>query len=305
MLNAIKGFFIGIAMVIPGLSGSVFAIVLGVYEDMLFAVSDISKNFLKNFKYLFPIGIGIVLGIFLSVDIVLRITQRWSAFSFLFFAGLVAGSIPLVTKKIKTTNFKLKYLVGLILSFAFVYFITISSGASSEHISLYRINNMMDFLTVTFIGLVGVSLMALPGVSGSVILIMLGHFGTVYNSANELTIFISNFTRGNMELAVESLYTVFILVPFGIGALIGIISISKFITYILNKFEVAVYYCILGALISTIVVLIYIGVLQDISTTNLIELSLFLLSGLFWFFIGFLCTVFLDKKEDKNAVVRN
>lgn len=298
ILKTIKGFFIGISAVVPGLSASIFAIVVGLYEALLFAVSDLKNDFWKHVKFLLPIGIGVGIGVLVSVDIMLAITERFPAYSYLFFAGLVIGSIPMIVSKFKDTENHLKgtNIIWLFLAFAIVVIMASSTG-DGEHIGLYRINGVVDFLLILAVGAISISLMVLPGVSGSLILIVLGHFGTVYNALSQFGNSLTSFLSGDTEAAFEAFYTVFILVPFAIGAIIGLLSISKLMSWLLKRYEVPTYYAVLGTLLATIWILIDMGVISYMPFRGDLGGSIvFVIIGLICVIVGYLCTRFLDKK---------
>ena len=135
IINFVKGIFIGIAVVIPGLSGSIFAVVVGLYEKMIHAVSDFRKNIKKNILFLLPIVLGAVVGILLSTKLILMICETYTQQAYFFFIGLVLGSIPLVLRKLKSKKFHPAYLLitlfsmGLILLMGFF-----SNGNAGEGI---------------------------------------------------------------------------------------------------------------------------------------------------------------------------
>ena len=301
IINIIKGFFIGIAAVVPGLSASIFAIVVGLYEQLLFAVSDLRNDFWTHVKFLIPISIGGVLGVLLSVDLMLMITERWPAYSYLFFAGLVIGSIPMIVQKIKKGNedvivFKAVNLVYTVLAFLVVVVMANTAG-DGDHIALYRIDGIGDFFLILMVGAVSISLLVLPGVSGSLILIVLGHFGTIYHAASQFGNLAISLIARNYDEAFTAFYSVFILVPFGIGAVIGLVSIAKLMNWVLERHEVSVYYAVLGTLLASIWVLFDMGVLSHMpSRDEMGAVIVFSLLGMVWVALGYLCTKFLDKE---------
>lgn len=298
ILNVIKGMLIGIALIVPGLSGSIFAIILGLYEKGLNAIANFWENPLYHLKFLLPIALGGGIGILASARLMLDITARFPAFSYLFFCGLVVGSAPLVFRKINKASFKPIYLIGTVSAFLVVVIMG-TSNVEGGHISLYSINTFLDFFSILFAGLASVSLMAVPGISGSIIIIILGHFGTVYNAVSETVTLLFHILSGNWFYALESLSTVLILVPFALGALIGIVTAAKIMTHILKNYEVILYYFVLGALLGTITVLFNIGVINNIPlNNNLLSLLIFIFVGFLCSTIGIILTLFLDRPDN-------
>ena len=284
----------------PGLSGSIFAIILGLYEQGLDAIANFRKEPVKHFKFLLPIAIGGGVGVLASARAILFITAQFPVPSYMFFSGLVIGSWPLISRKTAgRDSFKPVYLLGSVLAIAFMMFMSRLGGAGDgDHIALYRIYDIGDFFMMVFAGLFSMSMMAIPGVSGSIMVIILGHYGTVYNAISESVELLRHILTLNVAAAIESMYTVFILVPFALGSLLGIIYISKIMLFFLQKAEQLVYYCVGGALIGTVYILLNMGVLNNLpSGDDVSDVIVFIVTALVSLFVGIFCTVFLDKKE--------
>lgn len=303
VINFIKGFFIGIALVIPGLSGSIFAVVVGLYDKILMAINTFRKNLKKNIIFLLPILLGILAGIFGSTNAILWVCENYTQQSYFFFIGLVLGSLPLVLRKMKKVKFNPIYLILAFLSFFIIMTITLSIGAGNEeaaksYIAIERIQNVSDLLIVFGAGVFSCSMMAIPGVSGSVMLMVVNQYGTVYNAVGKCVYVVKYILQGNWEMAMASAESVLIVIPYGIGAIVGFVLIAKILTYLLKKFEGLTYYAVLGLIIGAIFSLAYNGVLPDLDFT----LGAGKLVGLFVIDIilviaGILCTIFLDSPE--------
>ena len=97
----IKGFIIGLGKIIPGVSGSMLAISLGIYEEIIEKISSITKNFRKNIEYLAKISIGIILAIILTSKIIVKCLNHYYFPTMLLFIGLITGGIPNQLKKTK------------------------------------------------------------------------------------------------------------------------------------------------------------------------------------------------------------
>lgn len=304
VMHIIKGFFIGIAAVVPGLSASIFAIIVGLYEQLLFAVSDLRNNFLTHLKFLVPVGIGAGVGVLVSVGLMLAITELFPAYSYLFFVGLVIGSIPMIYKKIPKSTTKLfsshgkiYHILWVIFGFTVVLLMANATGSDGDHIAMYYISSVWDFVLIMIVGAIAISLMILPGVSGSLILIILGHFGTIYNAASQFGRFLISLVSSDYNNAFDAFYTLLILVPFAIGAVIGLFSISKLMNWLLEKYETAVYYAVIGTLFATIWILFDMGVLGYMPFRYDFGGSVvFAIIGLLCIVAGYVCTRLLDNK---------
>lgn len=241
LLYIIKGFFFGVANIIPGVSGGTIAITMGIYEDMISSISGFLKNPKKSIMYLLPIGIGAVLSILLMSKIISFCLDRFPAPTNLFFIGLIVGGIPLLTRKVKGAKFNPINAFLLLLTFSIIMFMTFSDGGGSN----------MDLSNVTFgkmillfiVGMIAAGCMVIPGISGSFVLMLLGAYKPVISVIGDLT----NFSNLGHNLSI--------LIPFGIGVVVGIILIAKILEFLFNKYEVSTYYAILGFILASVIAL--------------------------------------------------
>ena len=241
LLYVIKGFFFGVANIIPGVSGGTIAITMGIYEDMISSISGFLKNPKKSIMYLLPIGIGAVLSILLMSKIISFCLDRFPAPTNLFFIGLIVGGIPLLTRKVKGAKFNPINAFLLLLTFSIIMFMTFSDGGGSN----------MDLSNVTFgkmillfiVGMIAAGCMVIPGISGSFVLMLLGAYKPVISVIGDLT----NFSNLGHNLSI--------LIPFGIGVVVGIILIAKILEFLFNKYEVSTYYAILGFILASVITL--------------------------------------------------
>lgn len=241
LLYIIKGFFFGVANIIPGVSGGTIAITMGIYEDMISSISGFLKNPKKSIMYLLPIGIGAVLSILLMSKVISFCLDRFPAPTNLFFIGLIVGGIPLLTRKVKGAKFNPINAFLLLLTFSIIMFMTFSDGGGSN----------MDLSNVTFgkmillfiVGMIAAGCMVIPGISGSFVLMLLGAYKPVISVIGDLT----NFSNLGHNLSI--------LIPFGIGVVVGIILIAKILEFLFNKYEVSTYYAILGFILASVITL--------------------------------------------------
>ena len=296
IVKVIKGFIIGAAVIVPGLSASIFAIVLGVYEGALNAIANFRKQPFAHFAYLLPLMIGGGIGVVVSARAATHALAAFPAFAYLLFAGLVIGSCPLILRKTRKTPFKPLYLIGSVA--AFLAIILLAPDAQSDgHVAMLRLGGIGDFFKIMLVGLVAISMMAVPGVSGSIIIIMMGQLGTIYNSLGEVIVFALHVLGGRWGAAWNSLATVMIMVPFALGTVIGLVSIAKIMTFLLRRFELMAYYAIGGALLGTVVMLANIGVASNLPEANFRDVAIFSVIGAVCLAAGLFATIFLDRPE--------
>lgn len=297
LINVVKGIFIGIALVIPGLSGSIFAVVVGLYDKILFTVNNFKKNKLKSVKFLTPIIFGCIIGVLLSTKIVLWICENYTHESYSFFIGLVIGSIPIVVKKVRRNKFNPFYLIFTIIGFVFIYLISnIDSNYSKNYIAINTIQDIGDVFTIFFAGLFSCSLMAIPGVSGSIMLMVINQYGTIYNAIGKFSDFIIHMINKDIYSAMDCLKSIFIILPFIIGAFIGFIFISKLLIFLLSKFE-SITYCLVGGLVAgAIYTLLKNGIFPyAVSLNSITSIILLILIDTIFCIIGIYCSIFFEK----------
>ena len=236
----IKGFCIGSADVIPGVSGSTIAFILGIYPKLINAIKSFDSKWLSmifslnfkgvlqrpDFNFLIPLGIGILGAVFFFTRIIpLPILVRThSEIIYGLFFGLVLGSIILFLYKLGT-NLISKYFIFLLFGIFFgVYFISLVPSSTPD-----------DSWFIFICGIVSISAMLLPGVSGSFILLMMKKYAYILNAV------------GHIELSI--------ITPFIFGVITGLIVFSRLISYILEYFYQQTILFMTGLLIASLYVI--------------------------------------------------
>ena len=244
LVLVVKGFIMGIANIIPGVSGGTLALILGIYEDFIGAISHFFSNFKKNICFLAPIAIGILLAIASLSRVIDYSYKHYPIPTSLFFVGLVIGGIPMLYSKVKgkkEVKQPSSYLIFL-LTFALVIFMACSSLIFGEGLKV-SLSNMgfVNYLLLFLVGVIAAATMVIPGVSGSLVLMLLGYYYPVIAVIKEFTS-LKNIGSNILILGV-----------FGIGVLLGIVLISKLIEFLFNKYEAKTYFGVLGFIIASII----------------------------------------------------
>lgn len=234
----IKGFLIGVANIIPGVSGGTLAITLGIYEKLIGAISHFFKNLKENIKFIIPIGIGAFLSILLLSRVISFCLDKYTLATILFFIGLILGGIPLLNKKIKGHYKNVSNIIIFLLSFGFVIVLSVLKG---ENVVSFANMNIINYIMLFLVGVVAAATMIIPGVSGSFVLMLLGYYKPIVDTIGALTKF-NNIWQNIM-----------ILVPFGIGVLVGIVAISKLLEFLFKKYEVKTYFGVMGFIMASII----------------------------------------------------
>ncbi len=244
IILVIKGFIMGIANIIPGVSGGTLALTMGIYENFIGAISHFFSNLKENIKFLLPIFIGIGLSLLTMSNVITASFDKYPIPTTLFFMGLVIGGIPMLFSKIKGTKEVKKPMsyVILFLTFLLVMVLAFSKeifGGTLGNADFSNLN-ILSYLNLTLIGTIAAATMVIPGVSGSLVLMLLGYYFPIVNVIKELTHF--NNIGSNILIAGF----------FGVGVLIGIVLIAKLIEWLLAKFETFTYFGVIGFIIASV-----------------------------------------------------
>ena len=238
----LKGCIFGIANIIPGVSGGTIALTMGIYEDLIKSISNIRKKFKKSMALLIPFFIGAVVAILLLSNVIKLSLSKYPTPTILFFLGLIIGGIPLITKNVKGKKIKPSYIIAFLITFGFVlglYFL----GGNGHNASLETLNPISIFL-LFIVGIITACTMVIPGISGSMVLMLIGYYEPLINTAASLS------TLKNIG------HDLVIVIAAGMGVLVGIVLISKILEYLFNKYKTGTYYAIIGFLLASIIVLI-------------------------------------------------
>jgi len=294
LINFLKGIIIGLALVIPGLSGSIFAVVVGLYDKLLDAVNHFRQHPRASIRFLWPIGLGAIIGVLVSTKAILTLTTSFPIPSYGFFIGLVLGIGPFIYRKIRAVPFRWWYLLLSAFGFLAIYGLAKLGGTEPENmIALTALNSFDDWLTMGFAGIFSVSLMAIPGISGSVMLMVIDQYGTVYNAVSQLGTGLRALLSGNWQQFATAMSAGALLIPFMSGALVGLIAIAKLMGYLLNHFEGQVYYAVIGIVLAAVVILVQTGLIPYWPANTILTLGVVAVSVV----VGILATIFLDKPE--------
>lgn len=262
MLKSIlKGMVIGIANIIPGVSGGTMAVSMGIYDKLIYSVTHLFSDFKKSLKFILPIGIGMILGIIGLSFLIELLFDHFPIQTNLFFIGLILGGLPAIFAKVKSQPIRLPH----VLSFLVFFGIVVGMAAIGEVDKAAGILNfnLVNCIILFFIGIVAAATMVIPGVSGSMVLMLLGYYNSIIETINNL---IRSLVDFNMSGIIQG---VLILVPFGIGVVVGIFAIAKLIEIIFAKFPYLAYWAIIGLIIASPFAIV---LMNDFSGINLVAI---------------------------------
>ncbi len=261
ILGILKGIALGAGAILPGISSGVLCVVFGIYEKLVNSVLNFFKSIKANISFLLPILIGMIIGVVLFGNILRFLFNTFPIETKMCFLGLIMGSIPALVKSANEKNgFQLHFLVYTFITFLITLLLLYLEN-NLVYISTFENTNFLFLVLSGFIMSFGV---IVPGVSSSVLLMMIGIYDTYLFSISVL-----DFT---------------ILFPMGIGLIIGSIFLLKLMQYCLNNFHTQTYYSILGFVLGSLPIL-----------TPSFSLSSHSIIGCIIFFLSILLSIILEK----------
>lgn len=231
--NILKGVFIGAGAIVPGVSSGVLCVIFGIYEKLLDSVLNFFKDIKNNIKFLFPIGLGGVIGVLAFSNIMNYALYEFPIQTNSIFIGLIIGTIPSLVKEVnEKEQFKLRNVIYLLIAQGIGIITVILENTISIGTYSGEINNLYLIICgmIMSIGII------VPGVSSTIILMLLGVYSVYLQSI------------ANINLPV--------LIPMGIGLVLGSIIVMKITKKLLEKYYAQTFYSIIGFTIGSIFVLV-------------------------------------------------
>lgn len=239
----LKGAVIGIANIIPGVSGGTMAVSMGIYDTLIHSLTHLFKEFKKSVLTLLPILLGAVLGLVGLSFLIEKMFDVVPMQTNLLFIGLILGGLPAMTGKVKGAKIKAGHIVAFL-----VFFVLVTGSAalgSGEGNVADLTMNFVSVLKLFGVGIVASATMVIPGVSGSMMLMLMGYYNPIIETING---FIKSLTTMNMAGIWEGFC---VLCPMGIGIVVGIFAIAKIIEIIFEKFPLYAYWAIIGLIVAS------------------------------------------------------
>ena len=278
VILAIKGFFIGLANIIPGVSGGTLALTLGIYEKLIGCISHFFKNLKENIKFILPIGIGAVIAILSLSHLISFCLDNYVLPTILFFIGAILGGLPMLIKKVNGHKITISNIIIFLITSGIIILLLF---LNSETEVSFQNMNIIDYLLLFVVGVVASATMVIPGVSGSAVLMTIGYYKPILNIVKNLT----DFSSLGSNLAI--------LIPFGLGVLVGILLIAKVLEFLFKNFEVKTYYGVLGFIVASIIAIVYQNLVIN---ANFVFSFGSLIIGIILFILGFVVAYKLGDK---------
>ncbi len=275
IVNFFNGFMMALADSVPGVSGGTIAFLLGFYDKFITSLNYLmskNKNHRKSgIRFLIKIGIGWVIGMVASILVLTSVFETHIYKISSLFMGFIILSIPIVILEEKEV-LKGKYLniIFTIIGTALVLLITYFNSTQIASMSLTKLS-IGSSIYIFLVGMIAISAMILPGISGSTLLLIFGLYLPIINSIKEL-----------LYLNFSSFWGLFI---FGLGVIVGILSIVKLLKKALEKYRSQTVYTIIGLMLGSIYSIVMGPTTLDVPVAALsissFSIIFFIIGGLF------------------------
>ena len=284
--DILRGVVIGLANIIPGVSGGTMMVSMGIYDTIIGCINSLFKDFKRCIKTLWPYALGMVLGILGLAKLITFLLGTYPLPTNMAFIGLILGGLPMIIKKMKGEKKGIAGMIAFVLAFALVVGLKIVGSGNTADATIAL--NIGQILILFVMGVIAAATMVIPGVSGSMMLMLMGYYYPVIGAIKNLI---------NALVALDGgaiLYNVGILLPFGIGVVIGIFAIAKLIEILLAKWKCITYGAILGLVVAS-----PFAILMGLSLPgfNLVQVIVSVLT----FILGFAAAWLLVRKDEKPA----
>lgn len=245
-LDLVKGLAIGVSFIIPGVSGGTMAVILGIYDKIINAINNLAKKFVESVKILLPIALGAALAILIC----------WYPFKLAFehimlvmvslFAGFIVGGMPGIIDEVRNVKIKPIYIVVAIIAIVLSVALGILSVLMELNIqSLYDSRPWWLYIIIVLVGIIASFALVMPGISGSMILMVLGFYTPTLNLIDNFL----SWTNIGPSLSI--------LACLALGVVLGVILASKVMAFLLSKFRVGTFYAIIGIIIGSLIAIYY------------------------------------------------
>lgn len=239
----LSGVVIGVANIIPGVSGGTMMVAMGIYDKLISAITGLFKNFKKSVKFLFPIAVGMALGVVVLSKVIAIMFDVIPFQTNCLFIGLIIGSFPFIVKNIKGHSVKIQHIIACLLFFGLVLGSALIGEGSGEEATL--VGGIVPMIKLFAVGVIASATMIIPGVSGSMVLMILGYYDAIISN---ISLFIENVLTWNVDGIIEGLM---IFVPFGVGVVAGVFIVAKLVEIIFQKFPLVAYWAIIGLIVAS------------------------------------------------------
>lgn len=260
--NILKGMVIGLANIIPGVSGGTMAVSMGIYDKLIHCITHLFKEFKKSVLFLLPIFIGAGLALVALPFVIEKMFASFPLQTNFLFIGLIIGGLPAIWGKVKGNRIGAGHIIVFLAFFAIVA--GMAALGETEGNSVALDTGFLSMVKLFFVGIIAAATMVIPGVSGSMMLLLMGYYHPILEV---ITTFIRSLIVFDIHGITRGLT---LLVPAGIGVVLGIFGIAKLVEIVFEKYPLYAYSAIIGLIIASPVAILLTAAMPALSVVNVL-----------------------------------
>ena len=287
IVKLIKGGLVGMGNILPGISGSMIAVILNIYEELIEALNSIFTHPIKAIKNVWQYAVGAIIGILLGLKVVSILLERFPVPITLLFVGFIIGAIPVLYRQIKGLKFQWHHIL-VFLAAAFVMLSVLFVNENSADSS-----GFWYYLSVVAVGFIYAIAMIIPGLSGATMLMAFGFFYILTNVEEDVSTAIQTL---DFSILTSQLTVVILLV---IGAIIGLVIMGRVMASFMKKHHEHFIVAVLGIVVVSPINIL--ALLQRDSSGNIYDVPWYVyLISLITLCLGVYLTLMLAKTNQKK-----
>lgn len=241
--NVLKGMVVGVANIIPGVSGGTMMVSMGIYDKLIHCLTHLFKEFKESMKFLIPIFAGVGIALVGLSFIIQPAFEHFPLQTSCLFIGLIVGGLPAAWKKVKGKGIKISYIIPFLVFFVLVVGLALIGEKEGNAADLTF--GLWSCMKLFVVGIIASATMVIPGVSGSMMLLLLGYYNPIVSAIKNFVTALASF---DMQGILQGCG---VLVPAGVGIVVGIFAIAKLIEVVFEKFPMQAYWAIIGLIVAS------------------------------------------------------
>lgn len=240
----LRGVVIGVANIIPGVSGGTMMVSMGIYDTLIHSITHLFKEFKKSILALLPYAVGMLVGILAFASVIHWGLENHPLPTNTLFIGLILGGLGPLIKKIERKKINPAAVIAFIAMFALIIWMGMQNKDSIQNADTIEMN-LGQMLVMVGMGVIASGTMIIPGVSGSLVLMLLGYYKAVTGALKTLAGGLVHFDFSVMGQPL------LMLLPFLLGIVLGIFGVAKAIEWLTGKYPTATYCGVLGLVVAS------------------------------------------------------
>ncbi len=240
----LRGVVIGVANIIPGVSGGTMMVSMGIYDTLIHCITHLFKEFKKSILTLLPYAIGMLAGILALASVISWGLENYPLPTNTLFIGLILGGLSPLLKKIEKKKINAAAVIAFIALFALIIWMGFQNKDSIQNADTIDMN-IGQMLLMVVMGVIASGTMIIPGVSGSLVLMLLGYYKAVTGALKTVASGLVHFDFAALGQPL------LMLIPFVVGIVLGIFGVAKAIEWLTSKYPTATYCGVLGLVVAS------------------------------------------------------